>query len=321
MHALHPQTLWGLLFTLGLLLTEQSSAQSSIADRALMDQTLMEATRLGSLKTGVAEEKPETLLDREFGVLKVRPLSSAPPQVLFSVDAQVAYTSNAALTPNQEISDWLLRTTARAAWFPKITDRLALLVAGSYSLLRFADQSALDLDDLNLQAGFLWTAGKGPLPGDLMPLAAWAHYRYNRILSPWEWQPALYQTHFLEVGARPAWALSRTVTVWLGLNAAFSVEGGPDFFRRHEYSAQTGVLWQMTPRLAVTGLYRFAYYDHVKTPRHDLNHLLAAALTYRFTPAVQVGLYLNAVSNQSSDRRFDYQVLQTGLNLALTKTW
>lgn len=303
-------------------------AQSPAVDRAVTDLTIREALRTTKRDTrdqravSPATQEEINLLDREFGQQSISGLvRPKPQQFLMSLEASGFFTSNAALAPGPESSDWVSRTGLRGAWFPKLTDHVNLLAMAYYSLWRYADQQQLDFDDFGSQIGLQYHQGRGELTGGLSRLNVWAQYRYQRLTSPWNWGNRLYENHFLETGLRKGWLLSPTVSVWLGGNAAVSVAGGPSAFRRHEFSAQAGTAWQITSKLAFTTLYRFAWFDYVQVSRNDLNHLVFLGLGYQVTSNLMAQIYVSGIFNHSDVSAFDYKALNTGMGLVVSHVW
>ncbi len=304
-------------------------AQSPAMDRAVVDQTIREAlrttkrdTRTNQSAVSPASQEEINLLDREFGQQTISGLVRAKPkQFLMALENNGFFTTNAALTPGPESSDWVGRTGLRGAWFPQLTDKINLLAMSSYSLWRYANLQELDFDDFGSQLGLQYHLGRGQLPGGISRFNVWAQYRYQRLTSPWNWGDRLYENHFLETGLRKGWLLSPDISVWLGGNAAVSVAGGPSDFRRHEFSAQAGSAWQITPQLAFTSMYRFAWFDHVQVSRNDLNHLFFLGLGYQVTNNLLAQIYVSGIFNNSDVRAFDYKALNTGLGLVVSHVW
>jgi hypothetical protein len=303
-------------------------AQSPAVDRAVIDQTIREALRTtkrdarARRSASPASQDEINLLDREFGQQTISGLiREEPDQFLLALESTGFFTSNAALSPGPEQSDWVGRPGLRGAWFPQLTDRINLLAMSSYSLWRYADLQQLDFDDFGGQIGLQYHIDRGQLPGGISRFNAWGQYRYQRLISPWNWGNRLYENHFLEAGLRKGWLLGSDISVWLGGNAAVSVEGGPPAFRRHEYSAQAGAAWQITPKLAFTTLYRFAWFDYTDVSRNDLNHLLFMGLGYQVTQNLTAQLFISGIFNHSDVNAFDYKALNTGMGLVISQTW
>lgn len=311
------------VFVPALFLHAQSAQpQSPVVDRAAMDQTVREALRTTKRASASSSQSAANsllptidqneidLLDREFGLQSITGLiQRKPEQFLLSLETSGFFTSNAALVPGPERSDWVGRPGLRGAWFPKLSDDINLLAMAGYSLWRYADLQELDFDDFSGQIGLQYNRGRGQLPGGMSRLNGSLQYRYQRLMSPWNWGSRLYETHFLEAGLRQAWALGSSVTAWVGGNTAFSVEGAPGAFRRHEHSAQVGALWQISPRLSLTGLYRFAWFDYAEVSRDDLNHLVFLGLGCQVTNALRADFYVSGIFNHSDVNAFDYQRL------------
>jgi len=305
-----------------------SMAQSPAMDRAVIDQTIREALRTtkpgSSVKRAVTPEEREeiNLLDREFGQQTINGLiRQKPEQFMLMFESMGFFTSNARLSPGPEKSDWVGRPGLRGAWFPQLTDRINLMAMSNYSLWRYAEQKQLDFDDFGGQFGLQYHLGRGQLPGGISRFTGWAQYRYQRLTSPWHWGGRLYENHFIEAGLRKGWQLRPDLSLWLGGNAAVSIEGAPAAFRRHEYSTQAGVAWQITPKLAFTTLYRFAWFDYVKVSRNDLNHLLFMGLGYQMNRHLVAQLFVSGIFNHSDVNAFDYQALNTGMGVVISKTW
>lgn len=308
--------------------TLTAMGQSPAVDRAVIDQTISEALRTTAQEKrahtagSVATQAEINLLDREFGVQNISGLvQRKPEQFLLALEASGFFTSNAALVPGPESSDWVSRTGLRGAWFPKLTEHINLLAMSYYSLWRYANLQQLDFDDFGGQFGLQYQVGRGELAGGNSRFSAWGQYRYQRLSSPWNWGNRLYENHFLEVGLRKGWRLSPDISVWLGGNAAVSVSGAPDFFRRSEYSAQAGAAWQAMPKLTLTTLYRFAWFDYVNVSRNDLNHLLFMGLGYQLTSSLMTQVYVSGVFNHSNVNAFDYKVLNTGMGVVFAYAW
>lgn len=318
--------LWGLLLSLFTLLTPSGLwGQSQAQDRVSADQTLREAAQLSgqveSFSWSTATDEKSRLMESEYGEQKLRPLPPERPEWLVAVEAGGFYTSNAVLAPFAEKQDWVGRSALRAAWAPAITDELSILVAANYSLWRYSDLPFLDFDDLGAQAGLVWSTDAPALAGGIQRFSTWAQYRYNRLTLPWEWDGLLYETHFAEAGLRQAWGIGQDVAVWISGNAALSMAGRPALFRRSEYSAQLGMLWQISPKWTATAIYRAALFDYVEGDRRDVNHLLHAGVSWQMRRNLKADFYLSGTLNDSNVPIFDYEAFNVGLNLAVSKMW
>lgn len=324
-----------LCVSVSALHAQTAQPQAPAVDRAVMEQTIREALRNGrrtasssassqaaaSLLPTISQDEID-LLDREFGLQRISGLIERKPEAfLLSLEATGFYTSNAALSPGPEQSDWVIRPGLRGAWFPRLSDDVNLLAMASYSLWRYEQLQVLNFDDFSAQLGLQYNKGRGQLPGGMSSLNAWAQYRYQRLISPWNWGGRLYETHFLEVGGRKSWRLASSVTGWLGANSAFSVAAAPNAFRRHEHSVQTGALWQISPRLALNTLYRFAWFDYTGHSRDDLNHLFFVGLGCQVTGNLRADFFVSGVFNHSDINAFDYQALNTGMGVSVSHAW
>jgi len=319
---------WRLAAATSFVMVLSCQAQSLVVDRAVTDQTIREALRTSKNSTRVvrattpASQDEISLLDREFGLQTVSGLiQQKPEQFLLALESTGFFTSNATLVPGPEQSDWVGRPGLRGAWFPQLSERISLLAMASYSLWRYAEQQQLDFDDFGGQIGLQLHHGRGQLPGAISRFNGWIQYRYQRLISPWNWGSRLYEAHFLEAGLRKGWLIGSDISLWLGGNAAVSVGGAPAVIRRHEFSAQVGALWQMTPRLSFTALYRPAWFDHVKTRQDDVNHLLFLGLSCQITTSLRADLFVSGIFNHSDVNALDYQALNTGLGLVISHAW
>lgn len=326
MIAIRATAAFALLLSFFAVAVHEASGQTAAAqDRAAMDQTLQQAARISGQTADqswtLATDEDSQLLETEFGTQRLHPVRPKPQEWLIALEAGGFITSNAVLAPFDEQTDWVGRSALRAAWSPQLTPTVFGLVAANYGIWRYADLDFLGFDDVGAQAGLVWKSDAPPLAGSLPPFSAWAQYRYNRLVRPWEWQALLYETHFFETGLRKAWGLSPDIAVWLGGNAAFSVDGQPRLFRRHEFSLQAGAIWQITPQLAASLLWRGARFHHVSDPRRDWNHLLFAGLSWRVRPLLRVDLYWDGTNNDSNIGIFDYSVTNGGVNFAVSKGW
>ena len=298
-------------------------------DRAAVDQTIREAMRIGTRSTPsqAAQLSPSqlqeiNLLDREYGVQQIQGIvRPKPPAYLLMLESSGFYTTNAALSAVSPHSDWVARPGLRAAWMPQITERLSLMAMSYYSLWRYAEMKQINFDDFGAQAWLMYQIGRNELPGSFSRFSGWAGYRYQRLMAPWNWGHLLYENHFVELGGRTAWSPLSRVTFWLGGNAAVSVAGAPDQLRRHEFSAQSGALWQLTPRLRFTALYRLAWFDYVNLGRNDLNHLFFLGFGCQIMKNLRTDLFVNGVLNRSGGSPYSYNALNTGLGIQISQTW
>lgn len=298
-------------------------------DRAAVDQTIREAMRIGSRSTqgqtaqlSSSQLQEINLLDREYGVQQIQGVvKPKPPSYMLMLEGSGFYTTNATLSSSAARSDWVARSGLRAVWTPQITERTSLLLMSYYALWRYADLRQINFDDFGTQAWLQYKAGRQELPGGLSRFWGWAGYRYQRLTSPWNWGHLLYENHFLETGGRAAWSPFNQVSVWLGANAAVSVAGAPDQFRRHEFSTQAGALWQMTPRLRFTALYRLAWFDYMQTSRNDLNQLFFLGFGCQIMKNLRTDLFVNGVLNRSSGSPYSYNAMNTGLGIQVSQSW
>ena len=290
---------------------------------------MREAMRIGTRSTPsqAAQLSPSqlqeiNLLDLEYGVQQIQGIvRPKPPAYMLMLESSGFYTTNASLSAVSSHSDWVARPGLRAAWTPQITERLSLMVMSYYSLWRYAEMKQINFDDFGAQAWLMYQSGRNQLPGGFSRFSGWGGYRYQRLLSPWNWGHLLYENHFLEIGGRAAWSPLSRVTVWLGGNAAVSVAGAPDQLRRNEFSVQSGALWQLTPRLRLTALYRLAWFDYVNLGRNDLNHLFFLGFGCQIMKNLRADLFVNGVLNRSSGSPYSYNALNTGLGMQISQTW
>ena len=132
-----------------------AKAQSPAVDRAVTDQTIREALRTTKRDTrdqravSPASQEEINLIDREFGQQNISGLvRPKPQQFLMALEASGFFTSNAALAPGPENSDWVGRTGLRGAWFPKLTENINLLAMAG--LPRLKDEMVVLLSNRHL---------------------------------------------------------------------------------------------------------------------------------------------------------------------------
>jgi len=311
-----------------ILVTSTCRAQGPV-DRAVMNQSLRDG--LAPLnrsndqqETSMQEAAPDEIdvLDREFGLQSVSGFVPVDREQLFlTLEASGFFSSNTTLSPDAEVAGWVGRPGLRGGWFPRLGNDLDLLATISHSLWRYADQPQLDFDDFGGQIGLQHHLGRWELPGGVSRLHSWAQYRYQRLHEPWNWGARFYENHFIEAGFRKGWRLAPKISAWLGGSAAFSVAGGPADFLRHEHGAQTGAVWQATPQMSLTALYRVSFFDHTKVSREDINHQWFLGVNWQVMRHLGLQLFVNGVVNRSNVNAFDHHVLNTGLNVSIAREW
>ena len=247
----------------------------------------------------------------------------------------MAWTSNAALTDSNELSDIYLLASVDLAYRPELSRNLFADVELSYDAHRYESYSSLDTDQQDVRIGVIRSL---PQVGGLN---LFAHYTYDRLIDGRQ-HDELYASHGVQVGLDKRWALTPHQAVYLHAYGKFSLDsnttvrrgetGGDEgsdkkkdprfsarsrkFLQNHEYSLYLSHQYHRG-RFDVETYYRLQFFDFRYGGRHDLSHTFGFLLRCRLTDAASLLGGISGTINDSNERDADYEAIDGGASLAL----
>lgn len=227
------------------------------------------------------------------------------------VAAPISFTSNVALSRNNEESDVLFTPNVAVIFAPRITGTLFANFSVGQQYFYYSEFSELNFGSFDARAGLSYTAPR------LHSLFLRADYNYNRLTSD-DGFDEFFSNHSLGFGAEMPFQIGRAQQVSVGVDLNISLAADPDAPRRHDYSAYVGYSVNLTRALSLNAVGRLAVRDYVEGDRTDVSGILALGATYRFTKWFSANAISTFATNDSNQDVFDYDVANVGGALSLT---
>ena len=292
--------------SISLALAQQ---QNSAIDQARLFQKTPGAASLAVNANGTPLADTDSPSDDDSlgsqAILKTRQKIST---IFLSGDASVFYTSNAALTRRDEISDVLGVTSAAASWTPRISPALEMQIALHTSIFRYGRTSALDFEDFGGGVGLAWN------PQNFGGVGLIARYDFTELIN--RHGARLLTDHQFLVGGQKSFALGRAQAFTTGLVASAGISD-PHSAQRDQIGAFVGYHCALSRSLDADLTYRVAFYRYNDDGRADVNQTVAGNLRYRFNQWAEVDAFLSVADNRSNRSVYDYTAFTCGGGLDL----
>jgi hypothetical protein len=288
----------------------QTSDQSSIIEQSRLYQQTPSSRPATVTANGTAlPAGDDQNADDSFGVQQVLKNEERQPHWFVSANESLFYTSNAALTRRDTISDGLSVTDATAGWMTTLQPGLQLQVALRTSIFRYFDNSALDFENLGATVGASWA------PRNTAGVAFFARYDFTELLD--KHSRELLSDHEWTIGAEKAFVFGRAHALTTGVTAMFGIS---DPFReqRDQVGAFANYHVQLSRTVDVDLFYRLSGYFYNKGDRKDLNQALSAAAAYHLNRWASIAAFISFADNRSKHSVFDYDVFTTGGGVGLS---
>ncbi|MDQ6914118.1 MAG: outer membrane beta-barrel protein [Verrucomicrobiota bacterium] len=228
-----------------------------------------------------------------------------------SMSAPISYTSNVALSRNNEEGDALFTPGLGVSFVPKIIGTLYASFSVGKQFFFYDRFSELNFASFDARAGLTYTLPR------LHNLYLRAEYDYNR-LTPTDSLDEFFSNHAIDFGAEIPFPIGRAQQISAGVDLSFSVHATPAPPERHDFSAYIGYSVNLTRSLTANAIARVAVRDYVESDRTDVSGIFALGATYRFTKWLSANAIASFAINDSNQDVFDYQVGNVGGALSLT---
>jgi len=287
-----------------------------LAQNSAIEQARLFARPAGTESTGITADGTPlpnsggTAEDDSFGAQQI--LKSQPPrnpEFFASADSALFYTSNAALTRRDTKDDGISVTNAALSWNHNVSAELQIQAGLRASLFRYADNSALDFENLGAGVGVAWA------PHNPWGITAFGRYDFSELLD--KHSRELLEDHEFTVGAPKVWAFSRTHALTAGVLGSLGISD-PFAAQRDQVGGFAGYHVTLSRQFDADLAYRLSGFFYSTGKRNDLNQAVSLAFRYHITPWVEAGALLSFGSNKSSRSVFDYDVFNTGGSIGLT---
>ncbi len=221
------------------------------------------------------------------------------------VAAPISYTSNVALSRNNEEGDALFTPNFAVIYSPRITRTLFATFSIGQQYFYYNDFDELDFGSFDARIGLSYTVPR------LHNLFLHAGYYYNRLTSEDSFDE-FFSNHSIELSAEVPFQIGRAQQISTGVDLNLSLGADPDPPRRHDYSVFVGYSANLTRSLTVNAVARLAVRDYLEVDRTDVSGILALSATYRFTKWFSLSAISSFATNDSDQDVFDYDVANVG---------
>ncbi len=249
--------------------------------------------------------------DPDLGEQEILKRSDSYQPWTVSMSAPISYTSNVALSRNNEQGDALFTPGLGVSFVPKIKGTLYASFSVGKQFFFYDRFSELNFASFDARAGLTYTLPR------LHNLYLRAEYDYNR-LTPTDSLDEFFSNHAIDLGAEMPFQIGRAQQISAGVDASFSVHADPAPPERHDFSAFIGYSVNLTRSLTANAVARLAVRDYVESDRTDVSGIFALGTTYRFTKWLSVNAIASFAVNDSNQDVFDYQVGNIGGALSLS---
>jgi hypothetical protein len=234
----------------------------------------------------------------------------------FTISAGVPFywTSNVALTRNNEQSDFVVAPAAAAFYEPRITQNLYGLIDVREQLFYYDRFDEFNFGSFDVEAGFRY------LVPQWHNLLLRVEYDYNRLTKKNSFS-AFFQNHAFIVNPEIPFRLSRAQQLSLGAYANISAaaeESGqaPNInaisARRNDYGIYLGYSAILTRSFFVNAVGTIVVRQYWEGGRDDVNEILALTANYRVNKYFTASAVSTFGLSQSNHSVFDYQVANLG---------
>ena len=263
----------------------------------------------GTVETGQAVASPN---DADLGEQQI--LKRAPEYQPFSasISVPIFYTSNVALTPNNEKDDIVIAPIVGAFYDPRITRTLYGHIGAREQVFYYGDNHSFNFGSLDAEAGLSYF-----LP-QFHNLILRGGYDFNRLTLDDRLGDEFYSNHELIFNAELPFRLGRAQQLSLGADANLSVAADHQSPRRNDYEAYLSYSANLSRAFSVNAVGRVVVRDYHQNGRTDVSEILSLTGTYRLTNWCSLSAISSFANSDSNQDVFDYSVANAGGALALT---
>jgi hypothetical protein len=299
-----------ILFLVGAPFTAQAqTVQTNQAELARQTQPGFTPTPApGTVESGQVVPSPN---DTDLGEQQI--LKRAPEYQPFSASMSVPifYTSNVALTPNNEKSDVVIAPVVGAFYDPRITGTLYGHLGAREQIFYYGKNTGFNFGSLDAEAGLNYF-----LP-QVHNLILRILYDFNRLTLDDRLGDEFYSNHQVIFTAELPFRLGRAQQLSLGADANLSVAADHQSPRRNDYEAYLSYSANLSRAFSVNAVGRVVVRDYHQNGRTDVSEILSLTGTYRLTNWCSLSAISSFANSDSNQDIFDYSVVNAGGALSL----
>ena len=224
----------------------------------------------------------------------------------FSIATPIFYTSNVALTPNNEKGDVVFAPTAGLFYDPKVARSLYLHFGAREQVFYYGKYNSFNFGSLDCEAGLTYIV---PEWHNLL-LRAW--YDFNRLTFDDRLGDEFFSNHQILLNVELPFRFGQSQQIAVGADTNLSVGADHQFPRKNDYEGYIGYSADLTRSFSIQAVGRVVVRDYHQNGRTDTSQIISAGATYRLTNWISVSAISSFAHNDSNQNVFDYDVGNVG---------
>ena len=312
---LHRTGFVAILWALCSIVANEGSAQSANQAQLTRDQApspFLPTAPASGVEGGNVSAAPG---DADLGEQQI--LKRVEEYQPFTISAGVPFywTSNVALTRNNEQSDFVVAPAAGAFYEPRITSNLYGLIDVREQLFYYDRFDGFNFGSFDVEAGLRYIVPQWH------NLLLRLEYDYNRLTKK-DTFSAFFQNHGFIINPEIPFRLGRAQQLSLGvavnISAAAEESGQPPppaqtiSARRNEYGVYLAYSATVTRSFFINAVGTIVVRQYWEGGRDDVSEILALTANYRVNKYLTASAVSTFGLNQSNQSVFDYQVANVG---------
>jgi hypothetical protein len=284
-----------------------SFAQTSDADRAQLT-TSQVPYGTSPVTGGHAVSSPN---DSDLGEQEILKREERYEPFTATAGVPFYWTSNVALSRNDEREDFIMAPSAGLFFQPRLTRTI-------FGLVDIREQMFLydRFDDFDFNA-FDVDVGLSCVVPQLDNLLLRLQYNYERLSTDQGWDE-FFSDHSIIFNAEAPVALGRNQQLAFGTYVKISLASEPERPRRDDYEGYVSYNVNLTRAFNVNAVARIVVRDYLhQQSRVDMSEIGSLIASYRFTKYLTASALGTWAANQSNKHFFDYEVANAGGALSL----
>lgn len=250
--------------------------------------------------------------DDSMGVQQILKEHDKRPTLVISAGVSEVFTSNAALTRNDERPDVFGVGEVGIAWTPRLSPTVEVNAGAHASLFRYIRTPELDFANLGFGVGLAWA------PRNLGGISFFARYDLTELLGS-DGDHILTDNVFTG-GVQKVFAFGRSHALTLGATGSLGISD-PQSAQRHQVSAFASYHVQIARDFGADLLWRPAGHFYEQLDRTDFNNIISLTFRYRISKFADLSAFASYGANRAEASAFDYDVLTTGAGVVLAVRW
>jgi len=250
--------------------------------------------------------------DDSMGVQQILKEHDKRPTLLISAGVSEVFTSNAALTRNEERADLFGVADVGVTWTPRLSPTVEANAGAHASIFRYVRTPELDFANLGVGAGLSWA------PQNLGGVSFFARYDLTELIGS-DGDHILTDNVFTG-GMQKVFVFGRAHALTVGGTGSLSVSD-PQSAQRHQASAFASYHVQIARDFGADLLWRPAAHFYEQLDRTDFNNIVSLTLRYRISKFADFSAFASYGANRSEVEAFDYDVMTSGAGVVLAVRW